>query len=134
MRLIQLTNNSNVTSSFMKLVFQILNNYQRFSSLLDIWICTIKLINLFLGVQDKHIIMIQWWASKRNLHKKTDKLVNTHAKRVQHFQSSAEKETCFKWTARFPLQVYNRVSNSSSSGFLNPDATPPSSGIMQGLK
>ena len=33
-----------------------------------------------------------------------------------------------------PLQTYNLVSNSSSSGFLNPDATPPSSGKIHGLK
>jgi hypothetical protein len=41
---------------------------------------------------------------------------------------------CFILTTRFPLQTYRRVSNSSSSGVLNPDATPPSNGIIQGLK
>lgn len=45
-----------------------------------------------------------------------------------------ESCACFILTTRFPLQVYNRVSNSSSSTFLNPDATPPSSGMIQGLK
>lgn len=42
--------------------------------------------------------------------------------------------TCFNLTTRLPLQTYNRFSNSSSSGCLNPDATPPSNGIMHGLK
>lgn len=43
-------------------------------------------------------------------------------------------QTCFNLTTRFPLQVYNRVWNSSSSTSLKPDATPPSSGIIHGLK
>jgi hypothetical protein len=42
--------------------------------------------------------------------------------------------TCFILTTRFPLHTYKRVSNSSSSGFLKPDATPPSNGIIHGLK
>ena len=42
--------------------------------------------------------------------------------------------TCFILTDRFPWQIYNLVSNSSSTGVLNPDATPPSKGMMHGLK
>lgn len=42
--------------------------------------------------------------------------------------------TCLILIALFPLQIYNRVSNVSSSGVLNPEAKPPSMGIMQGLK
>jgi hypothetical protein len=45
-----------------------------------------------------------------------------------------EHHTCFILTTRFPLHTYKRVSNSSSSGFLKPDATPPSNGIIHGLK
>lgn len=47
---------------------------------------------------------------------------------------SREHCACFILTTRFPLHAYNRVSNSSSSGFLKPDATPPSNGIIHGLK
>lgn len=47
---------------------------------------------------------------------------------------SIEHYACFILTTRFPLHTYKRVSNSSSSGFLNPEATPPSNGIIQGLK
>lgn len=47
---------------------------------------------------------------------------------------SDEFYACFILTTRFPLHMYKRVSNTSSSGFLNPDATPPSSGIIHGLK
>ena len=43
-------------------------------------------------------------------------------------------DTCFNLTTRFPLHTYNRISNASSSAFLNPVATPPSNGIIQGLK
>jgi len=45
-----------------------------------------------------------------------------------------ENRACFILTTRFPLHTYKRVSNSSSSGFVNPDAIPPSNGIIHGLK
>ena len=47
---------------------------------------------------------------------------------------SIEHYTCFNLTTLLPLHTYKRVSNCSSSGFLNPDATPPSNGIIHGLK
>jgi len=45
-----------------------------------------------------------------------------------------ENYTCLNLTTLFPLHTYKRVSNSSSSGFVNPDATPPANGIIHGLK
>lgn len=48
--------------------------------------------------------------------------------------TNREYYACFILTTRFPLHTYKCVSNSSSSGFLNPVATPPSNGIIHGLK
>ena len=50
------------------------------------------------------------------------------------FMNNREHYTCLNLTTLFPLHTYKHVSNFSSSGFLNPDATPPSNGIIHGLK
>lgn len=45
-----------------------------------------------------------------------------------------EELASLTWTTCFPLQTNNRVLCSSASACLKPDATPPSWGIIHGLK
>lgn len=40
----------------------------------------------------------------------------------------------FTWTTCFPLHTNSRILCSSASACLKPDATPPSCGIIHGLK
>lgn len=120
----------------MILVFQMLNYFQGLSSFLNIGISTIKLIYFLLSIQYKHIIMIQRWASKRNLQNKiwghNSLTPSTWTTNITLTQKNFI--TCLILATRFPLQIYSRVSNFCSSGFLNPEVKPPSRGIMHGLK
>lgn len=51
-------------------ILDILQNFQRFSSLLDAGCCTIELEYNWLRVQHKDIVMIEWRPSKRHLQRR----------------------------------------------------------------
>jgi len=74
--------------------------------------------------------MVQRRPCKRDLSK--SKMSNCMFSKIK--LTKREQYTCLNLTTLFPLHTYKRVSNSSSSGLLNPDAIPPANGIIHGLK
>jgi hypothetical protein len=62
-----LTNRCNFTLPLMESIFDILHDFKSFCSLLNAWVGTIELENFGLGIQNKYVLMIKGWTSKRNL-------------------------------------------------------------------
>lgn len=86
--------------------------------------------------------MVEWWSCKRNLLQwgkwNVVSVLGSYNCTRTNWKNymQTKKSTSLTWTVCFPLQTNNRVlcSRSLISACLKPEAIPPSSGIIQGLK